>query len=84
MDGLQGLKEKFSFITDVRGCGLLIAVEFNSAIAQAVVMSCLDRGLLVNQLKPNAIRLVPPLIIGHSEVDRALGVLNKTLSSIVR
>ncbi len=81
--GLEGLKHKFDFITDVRGCGLLIAMEFSSDIAQSVLMACLDGGLLVNRLKPNALRFMPPLIIGNEEVDEALGILDRALSSIV-
>jgi len=80
---LEGLKPKFDFITDVRGCGLLIAVEFSSDIAQSVLMACLDGGLLVNRLKPNALRFMPSLIIGNEEVDEALGILDRALSSIV-
>ncbi len=81
--GLEGLKHKFDFITDVRGRGLLIAMEFSSDIAQSVLMACLDGGLLVNRLKPNALRFMPPLIIGNEEVDEALGILDRALSSIV-
>ncbi len=80
--GLEDLKKKFDFITDVRGRGLLLAMEFSSDIAQEVVTVCLDRGLLVNRLKPNALRFMPPLIIGKEEVNEALGILDKTLSSI--
>ncbi|MBA7484305.1 Acetylornithine aminotransferase [subsurface metagenome] len=83
INGLEGLKPKFDFITDVRGCGLLIAVEFSSDIAQSVLMACLDGGLLVNRLKPNALRFMPSLIIGNEEVDEALGILGRALSSIV-
>jgi acetylornithine/N-succinyldiaminopimelate aminotransferase len=84
MQGLQGFRDKFPFITDVRGRGLLVAVEFDSDIAQSLLMDCLDRGLLVNRVKPNAIRLMPPLIIGYDEVDQALGVLDEALASIVK
>jgi len=80
---LEGLKHKFDFITDVRGCGLLIAVEFSRDIAQSVLMACLDGGLLVNRLKPNALRFMPPLIIGNEEVDEALSILDRALSSVV-
>jgi len=83
IDGLEGLKRKFQFITDVRGCGLLVAMEFSSDIAQSLVMACLDRGLLVNRLKPNALRFMPPLIIGTEEVDEALGILDSALSSVM-
>ena len=79
MQELTKLKEKFSFITDVRGKGLLVAVEFENDIAPSLVMDCLEKGLLVNQLKPNAIRFMPPLVIGKKEVDEALDILDKTL-----
>ena len=45
-------------------------------------MACLERGLLANLLKPNAIRFIPPLTIGNSEVDEALDILDKSLSGI--
>jgi len=80
--GLENLRQKFQFITDVRGRGLLVAMEFSRDIAQSVVMTCVERGLLVNRLKPNALRFIPPLIIGNEEVDEAIGILDKALSSI--
>jgi acetylornithine/N-succinyldiaminopimelate aminotransferase len=80
-DGLNKLKGKYQFITEVRGRGLLVAVEFNSDIGQPVLMACLEKGLLVNRVKANAIRLVPPLIIDNKEVDEALEILDKALST---
>jgi acetylornithine/N-succinyldiaminopimelate aminotransferase len=82
MDGLKKLKDKYSFVTEVRGRGLLVAMEFDSDIGADVLTDCLERGLLINRVKPNAIRFIPPLIIGNSEVDEALGILDKVLSSI--
>lgn len=84
IQGLEGMKKKFPFITDVRGRGLLVAMEFNSDIAQPVVVACLERGLLINKLKPNAVRFIPPLIIGKKEVGEALGILDKALVSIAK
>lgn len=81
IDGLKNLKDKFQFITDVRGRGLLVAVEFSQDIAQSVLMACLARGLLVNRLEPNALRFMPPLIIGKGEVDEALAILDEALST---
>ncbi len=83
IDGLGGLKQKHQFITDVRGRGLLVAMEFNSDVAESLVTACVEKGLLVNRLKPNALRFMPPLIIGNDEVDKALGILEKVLSTIV-
>jgi acetylornithine/N-succinyldiaminopimelate aminotransferase len=81
IDKLNGMRDKYPFITDVRGRGLLLAVEFDNEIAQDVVMGCLKNGLLVNRLKPNAVRFVPPLIVNNSEVDEALEILDKVLST---
>jgi len=78
---LESLKQKFQFITDVRGRGLLVALEFSSDIAQSLTLACLERGLLVNRVKPNALRFMPPLIIGRDEVDEASDILDKALSS---
>jgi len=83
-DRLEGLRKKFPFITAVRGRGLLLAIEFGSDIADSLAAACLERGLLVNRVKPNALRFMPPLIIGEEEVDEALGILDSALSSINR
>jgi len=80
--GLAELKQRFTFVSDVRGRGLLAAMEFKSDIAAAVVAACLDGGLLVNKLKANALRFMPPLIISSSQVDEALDILGKALSSV--
>jgi len=81
--GLESLKSKYRFITEVRGSGLLVAIEFDQDIAASLLTACLERGLLVNRVKPNTLRLMPPLIIGNDEVDEALGILDKALSGVV-
>lgn len=77
---LAGLKAKHGFIVDVRGRGLLWAIEFNKDMAEAVMLGCLEKGLLVNKLKANAIRLIPPLIITKKDVDEATVILQKVLA----
>jgi acetylornithine/N-succinyldiaminopimelate aminotransferase len=84
MEGLKRLKAKYPFITEVRGRGLLVAIEFNSEIAPSVLTACLDKGLLVNKPKPNMIRLMPPLIINNKDVDRAIEILDKVFSGIAK
>jgi acetylornithine/N-succinyldiaminopimelate aminotransferase len=79
---LAGFKQQFDFIIEVRGRGLLIALEFNNDIAEKLVLACLDRGLLVNKVKPNVLRFMPPLIITDKEVDKAVGILDDALREI--
>ena len=82
IQGLAKIKEKFPIVSGVRGRGLLVAIEFKRDIAPSLVAACLEKGLLVNQLKPNALRFMPPLIIGSGEVDEALGILDAALSGV--
>ena len=79
---LEALRSKFDFVVDVRGRGLLKALEFDRDIADSVLMACLDRGLLVNKVKPNTLRFIPPLIIGEKEVDQAMGILEEVLAEV--
>jgi acetylornithine/N-succinyldiaminopimelate aminotransferase len=82
MTMLESLKQQFDSITEVRGRGLLIALEFNQEIAERLVMFCLGRGLLVNKVKPNALRFMPPLITTEEEVDKAIDILGGALGEI--
>jgi acetylornithine/N-succinyldiaminopimelate aminotransferase len=82
MTQLEGLKQQFDSITDVRGRGLLIALEFNQEIGDKLQLACIDKGLLVNRLKPNAVRFMPPLIITEKEVDKALVILRDALKEM--
>ncbi len=77
---LESLKQQFNFINQVRGRGLLIALEFNDEIAKEIATTCLSKGLLVNMVKPNALRFMPPLIITEKEVDEAVDILESVLS----
>ena len=82
MDGLKALQSRFPVIKEVRGRGLLIAVEFNDAITPRLVPQANQEGLLLNPLKPNAIRIMPPLTITSAEVDEGLAKLEAAFKRI--
>ena len=82
MAELDGLKSSFDFVTEVRGKGLLVALEFDREISHEVVQACLERGLLINPVKQNAVRFMPPLITQRSEVDEAMGMLKDALTQV--
>jgi len=77
---LDELKQQFDVVTEVRGRGLLIALEFSQEIADQLVLACVDRGLLVNKVRPNALRFMPPLIITEKDVDKAISILADVLT----
>lgn len=62
-------------VVDVRGMGLLVAVELAGEWSREVVADALARGLVVNNVTPAAVRLAPPLVVGAEQVDRAVALL---------
>ena len=63
--------------TSVRGRGLLDAIQLSSPCASKVAAWCLDHGLIVNPVAPDALRLAPPLIIQADQIDLAVDILSK-------
>ena len=77
---LNALAEKYDFITEVRGMGLLIALQMNIDIAGATVTAALPEGLLINAVRPNMIRFMPPLNATRDEIDEAVAILDNVLA----
>jgi acetylornithine/N-succinyldiaminopimelate aminotransferase len=80
--GLENLKSRYPIITEVRGLGLLLAIQLNAEIAPQLVARSNEEGLLLNPLRPNAIRLMPPLNVTADEVDEALEKLEVALKEV--
>ena len=80
-EGLRKIQANHEFITDVRGMGLLWAVEFDSDITPEVIAACNESGLLMNPMRPNTIRLMPVLTITVAEIDEALERLEEGLKT---
>ena len=79
---LRRMTEGNAVVREVRGLGLMIGVELDSAAsADAVQQHCFDHGLLVLTCGPkgNVLRLIPALTITDDEVDQALRVLGDAL-----
>ena len=82
--GLSSLKSNHEFISEVRGIGLLWAVQFSSDMSPAVVSACNEAGLLLNPLRPNAVRLMPPLTVTKQEIDEAIKRLGTALTKAAK
>lgn len=83
IDRLRSLSRSHPVITEVRGLGLMVAVELSIDAAQ-VVDACRERGLLVNAVQPTTLRLVPPLIITRGDVDEAVRILDAALAAVAQ
>lgn len=75
-DGLRSIDG----VEKVRGRGLLLAAELNGHDAKEVAADALSAGLVVNAVTPTALRLAPPLIVRHEEIDEAIEILRRVMS----
>lgn len=78
---LEKLQTKYSFIKEVRGLGLIWGMELDRPGAD-VVSKCMEDGLLINCTNSTVLRLLPPLIVTKEEIDVAVAIMDKALSSV--
>lgn len=75
---LLGLKEKYSDITDLRGLGLMIGLQFRED-ATVVQQKALEKGLLINCTQKTIIRMAPALTVTKSLIDKAVRLLDEAI-----
>jgi acetylornithine aminotransferase/acetylornithine/N-succinyldiaminopimelate aminotransferase len=80
-DKLKALAKKHSAITEVRGKGLMLAAELDSAdLAKDVAAAMLERRILINRTSETVLRFLPPYILGREHVDTAISALDEILT----
>ncbi len=78
---LQALAAKYEMAGEVRGMGLMLALELKSAeLAKQVTAGMLERGILINRTNENVLRFLPPYILGTEHVDTAISALDSILA----
>lgn len=78
---LNELKDKYSFINDVRGVGLMLGMELDFSVSN-IINEALNKGLLLLNSGQNIIRFVPSLIIKEEEIDIGIEILDEILSNL--
>jgi acetylornithine/N-succinyldiaminopimelate aminotransferase len=75
------LAKNHSAIVDVRGLGLMLAIELDSAeLAKAVLNEMMKRRILINRTSDTVLRFLPPFVLGKQHVDEAIAALDATLA----
>jgi 4-aminobutyrate aminotransferase len=93
LDGLEELKGRYPTIGDVRGLGLIIAMELvtskeeakpNPTVAMALLENCLSRGLLAYMAgsEGHVVRFMPPLIVNEDQIKEALNIIDESLTEL--
>ncbi len=78
---LQSLLDRSSSVGAVRGKGLMWAVQFTSDIGERITNAALANGLIVNNVRPNAVRIVPPLTVTEEELEQGLAILEHVIEA---
>jgi acetylornithine/N-succinyldiaminopimelate aminotransferase len=80
---LVTLKEKYSWIREVRGMGLMLGVELDRSGVE-IVDACRVHGLLINCTQGNILRVMPAMTVTKRSVDTAIQILDSVLSQVDR
>ena len=79
---LAGLEDRHEVVQGVRGHGLLRGLELRDEIAADIVTAALAKGLLVNPVRPNVVRFMPPLTVTAEEIDEAVDIIDAVLAEL--
>ncbi|MFX1296352.1 MAG: aspartate aminotransferase family protein [Promethearchaeota archaeon] len=79
LDRLQKEIKGLKIVRDLRGLGLILAIDLRLK-HKAFVLKAVEKGLLLLTSGSTTIRLLPPLIISQKQVDRIIGILQEILN----
>ena len=79
---LERLEKKYSVISEVRGTGLMVGLEFSEPVAARLVSEALKDGLVINKVSEHTLRFLPPLVIKKSHLDKLIKWLDQKIKDI--
>ena len=77
---LEDLKKDFSFIRGIKGIGLMLGVELSIG-GTNIFEKCFKNKLLINCTQDKILRIMPPLIVKKSDINRAVGIIKQAMKS---
>ena len=83
MKGLNALSQRHG-LGEVRGRGLLVALDLQQDIAPKIVELAREAGLLLNAPRPHLLRFMPALNVSNEEIDTMLAGLETILKDVAR
>ncbi len=78
---LEELKDRYPFVKEVRGLGLMVGVELE-ADGNKVLEECMKEGLILNCIGGKILRILPPYIVTENEIDEAVQILDRVFAKI--
>ncbi|MDD3520086.1 MAG: aspartate aminotransferase family protein [Actinomycetota bacterium] len=81
---LNILKSKYDIVLEIRGLGLMLAIEFKKPIASELMKNALENGLVLNKLSETTIRFLPSLVINEKDIDILINFLDRYIKGEIK
>ena len=78
LECLENLASQHSIVKEVRGKGMILAMELDKP-GSKIVVDCMKNGFLINCIKQNILRFLPPLNISKKDISSLMPVLSNSL-----
>jgi len=80
---LEWLHQRHECVTDVRGMGLMLGLELDSAdLAKKAASEMMAKRIIINRTSETVLRFLPPYILERKHVDAAIAALDEILTSL--
>ncbi len=83
IEKFKELKNEFSCITEIRGLGLMLAIELNID-GQPIFDECFNNGLIINCTQGNILRIMPALNVTKKQIDKAFFIFKKSFEKVTK
>ncbi len=81
-DRVREMAQRVPVVAGVRGRGLLLAVLLKQPVAKKLEEACRERGLIVNALGEDKLRLAPPLVVRRQHIDQAVAIIEEAARAV--
>jgi predicted acetylornithine/succinylornithine family transaminase len=81
--GLRSIASTHREIKEIRGAGLMWGLDVDEKVAERMVQTALDNGLIINRTAGTVVRLLPPLTISDADIDQGITRLQAAFETAV-
>ena len=81
--GLRSIASAHREISDIRGSGLIWGLDVEERVAERMVQTALDNGLIINRTAGTVVRLLPPLTISDADIDEGITRLRAAFETAI-
>jgi acetylornithine/LysW-gamma-L-lysine aminotransferase len=79
---LEAALDGVPVVRDIRGLGLMIAIELRTKVAPVLKSLMLDQAVIALPAGPTVLRLLPPLVIGEAEIDLGVDAIGRAIREL--